>query len=236
MVWVRSDRGDRVKVLRALRRSSVRLPLTAVHSAYDQLAEIYPPHAHNALMRVEEAAMLRHMPPLKGKRVLDLACGTGRYGRLAQEDGAAQVVGVDLSLSMLRSGVLSAAQARMDCLPFLAQTFEVVLCGLAIGHLPPSAMHTAYREIARILVPGGIALISDFHPYLALRGGQRRFTLSDGRQIAIAHFVYFLSDHFAAMRESSMILEQMDEPLTELGGEHIPAVMILRCIREEKER
>jgi 2-polyprenyl-3-methyl-5-hydroxy-6-metoxy-1,4-benzoquinol methylase len=40
--------------------------------------------------------------PLEGTRVLDLACGFGFYTRLLKQEGAAQVVGVDLSPEMIR--------------------------------------------------------------------------------------------------------------------------------------
>jgi len=39
--------------------------------------------------------------PLEGTRVLDLACGFGFYTRLLKQQGAAQVVGVDLSPEMI---------------------------------------------------------------------------------------------------------------------------------------
>ncbi len=61
--------------------------------------------AHNKLMEIEQAAMLRQLPPLVGRDVLDLACGTGRYSQIAAERGARRVVGADNSFAMLRAGV-----------------------------------------------------------------------------------------------------------------------------------
>ena len=43
-------------------------------------------------------------PPLEGLRVLDLGCGYGWHCRFAAEQGAAQVLGLDLSRKMLQSG------------------------------------------------------------------------------------------------------------------------------------
>ena len=40
-------------------------------------------------------------PPLAGKRVLDLGCGYGWHCKYAVEQGAAQVLGIDLSRRML---------------------------------------------------------------------------------------------------------------------------------------
>jgi len=47
--------------------------------------------------------------PLAGKRVLDVGCGSGRYAVRFAQDGAAEVVGIDLSTRMLE---LAMARAR----------------------------------------------------------------------------------------------------------------------------
>src|SRR5437762_11975476 len=98
-------------------------------------------------MEVEQAAMERLMPPLAGRMVLDLACGTGRYGVFAERAGARRVIGADNSAPMLRAGALTAAEASMTDLPFGARSFDVVICGLALGHLPPERMRRAMQEI-----------------------------------------------------------------------------------------
>ena len=41
-------------------------------------------------------------PDLRGKRVLDLGCGYGWHCKFAAEQGAAQVLGIDLSERMIR--------------------------------------------------------------------------------------------------------------------------------------
>src|SRR5258708_7613117 len=121
-------------------------------AAYALWAVSYPPHAHNQIMLLEQAAMLRLMPILAGRAVLDLACGTGRYSLIAREAGAAMVIGTDNSAPMLQTGVavtrdLNFAQAAMVALPFAAASFDVILCGLATGHLPLPAMQAALAEM-----------------------------------------------------------------------------------------
>jgi hypothetical protein len=63
-------------------------PTLSSLDAYAQWADTYPPHAHNALMQTEERTMLDLFLDVTGKAALDLACGTGRYGRIALERGA----------------------------------------------------------------------------------------------------------------------------------------------------
>jgi malonyl-CoA O-methyltransferase len=67
---------------------------------YADWAPTYPPYPHNALMEVEQMVVMSLLPPVSGRRVLDVGCGTGRYMRLVGALGA-EVVGVDLSAAML---------------------------------------------------------------------------------------------------------------------------------------
>ncbi len=209
--------------------------------AYALWAASYPPHAHNRLMEIEQAAMLALMPDLRGRDVLDLACGTGRYSRIALQGGARRVVGADFSPPMLRAGrkatspsdPLSAGreggsvQASMMVLPFADASFDVIICGLATGHLPPAAMRQAIAEMARALRPGGDALISDFHPSLYLGGGRRTFTAPDGTPYAVEHYPHLISDYFEASQAASLTLRALAEPCTVSNGNAIPAVLIL---------
>jgi len=53
------------------------------------------------LKEVEEMPVLYSIGELKEKRVLDLACGEGRYSRLLKQKGAFKVTGVDISSDMI---------------------------------------------------------------------------------------------------------------------------------------
>ena len=204
-------------------------------AAYALWAGSYPPYAHNKLMEIEQAAMLRLLPDLKGKAVLDLACGTGRYSLIARQAGAKTVIGVDNSFAMLQKGselkpgteVGLFAQASMIDLPFPADSFDVILCGLATGHLPPEIMGAAFKAMARIT--RGAILFSDFHPFLYLNGGQRTFTGSDGKTYAVEHYPHLVSDYFAAIRAAGLTLTAVEEPLTTLKKATLPAVLVMSC-------
>src|SRR5690349_9028680 len=86
--------------------------------AYELWAQSYPATAHNTLMSIEQTAMLELLPDLTGKTVLDLACGTGRYGKIALEHGAKSVLGFDNSHAMLKAAVIhETALATSDAIP-----------------------------------------------------------------------------------------------------------------------
>ncbi|MBL8163790.1 MAG: class I SAM-dependent methyltransferase [Anaerolineae bacterium] len=180
-------------------------------SAYDKWAAAYPPDAHNALMQAEQAALLNLLPPLAGKTVLDLACGTGRYALLALERGATFALGVDNSPAMLRANALPLrALATTEALPLRNASFDGIICGLALGHLP--RLDTSLREIARILKPGGWALISDFHPFIFLNGQRRTFTAPDGSTYAVEHYAHLYADYHRAAAEAGLRVDAVAEP------------------------
>lgn len=209
------------------------LPVVSVRTlssidAYAQWAPTYPPHAHNLLMEVEENAMRDLMPPLAGQVVLDLACGTGRYGVLAQEQGAKQIIGLDNSHAMLLANAQSQiAVATTETLPLAAQTLDVILCGLALGHL--SSLKPSMQEISRVLRPGGTALVSDFHPFVFLNGGQRTFTGQDGLTYAVEHYPHLYMDYHRTAREAGLRIVDVTEcTMNTNGSGEIPIVIVFR--------
>ena len=185
-------------------------PLTA----YNLWAANYPPEAHNPLMRAEETAMLDLLPAddLRGRRALDLACGSGRYLRWLKASGAAVVVGLDLSAAMLahaRLMNLTLLQATMLALPLATECFDLVVCGLAVGHTPDLA--AALREMARALRPGGLLVYSDFHPFGHFAGWKRGFR-ANGRDYAVFHHLHLYADHHAACLNAGLTIEAVREP------------------------
>jgi ubiquinone/menaquinone biosynthesis C-methylase UbiE len=108
-----------------------------------------------------EFAFLRVRP---GERVLDLGCGRGEAAAELLRMGALPVA-LDYSASAVRlthallEGRSLVVQAGANALPFPAATFDRVLMGDVIEHLPWNMGIEALREIERVLVPGGQALI-----------------------------------------------------------------------------
>lgn len=200
--------------------------------AYARWAASYPPRAHNVLMQVEEAAMRKLMPDLHGQVVLDLACGTGRYGLLAHELGAKQVIGLDNSRAMLEANPQrQIALATSEAIPMPQQSVNLVLCGLALGHLPQ--LKPTLQEISRILKSGGVALISDFHPFVFLSGGQRTFTAADGLTYVVEHYAHLYADYHHASRESNLWIEDVVESSIEMNnnGAGTPIVIVYRLCK-----
>lgn len=191
--------------------------------AYKLWAESYPAVAHNVLMQIEEASMRALMPSLENKVVLDLACGTGRYGKIAEEQNATLVIASDNSSAMLANCVISnIALATSEAIPLQTESVDVVLCGLAFGHLPQ--LQPGISEMSRVLKPGGIALISDFHPYQSLSGGRRTFQ-SNKTTFAVEHYTHHLSEYFTTGEAHQLKLTGLEEPIYQ--GD-VPVVIVLQ--------
>jgi ubiquinone/menaquinone biosynthesis C-methylase UbiE len=178
---------------------------------YDRWAESYPPVPHNPLMRAEQEAMRRLWPTLSGQRVLDLACGSGRYARLIAEESAAMVLALDQSWQMLRQVQgATAVRGRMSSLPFMSRSFDAVVCGLAVGHAPD--LEAWMREVARVLAPRGVLLYSDFHPQAVAAGHARTFRDPQGGGThSVPHHRHVVAAHRRAAAAAGLRIEAVEE-------------------------
>jgi ubiquinone/menaquinone biosynthesis C-methylase UbiE len=104
-------------------------------------------------------------------RVLEVGCGAGH---LLARLPAGRPVGVDLAESLLARtaarlrGRAALAQADAGALPFAAHAFDRVYCSEVLEHLVDPA--GAVAEIARVLRPGGVAVLSVPNEALINRG------------------------------------------------------------------
>jgi SAM-dependent methyltransferase len=106
-----------------------------------------------------------------GARILDCGCGTG--SNLAMLEPLGQVYGFDLTWRGLQvahaRGRRRIAQASIDRIPFPTGTFDVVTSFDVFQTLPEQVEHDAIREMARVLKPGGAAVLN-FAALEILRG------------------------------------------------------------------
>jgi SAM-dependent methyltransferase len=118
--------------------------------------------AFGAVARQTVGSMLDAARVTRGMRVLDVCCGPGMLAAGALERGA-DAIGLDfaeeaveLARKLVPKGNFQRGDAQV--LPFPAASFDAVLCGYGIMHLPEPA--AALREILRVLRPGGRAALS----------------------------------------------------------------------------
>jgi malonyl-CoA O-methyltransferase len=178
--------------------------------AYERWAPVYPPVAHNPLMRAEQHSMLEMWPNVEGRRVLDLACGSGRYSDLLRKANAAQVVALDFCVPMLEQVVAAdRVRASMMQLPFQSAVFDAVVSGLAMGHA--TDIRQWMSEVARVLRPAGSLVYSDFHSEAIRVGMTRSFKDAADMTWTVPHQVYDLSCQQDALAAAGLTVETVRE-------------------------
>ncbi len=137
----------------------------AFFTAYSQL-----PRSVGGLDAAPEWPALRAMlPDLQGKSVLDLGCGYGWFCRWAAEQGAAPVLGVDVSEKMLAQArgmgghaALSYARLDLEQLALPPATYDLVYSSLAFHYI--ADFPTLLAAIGHGLTPDGKLVFSIEHP------------------------------------------------------------------------
>jgi ubiquinone/menaquinone biosynthesis C-methylase UbiE len=118
-----------------------------------------------------------------GDRVLDVGCNGGYLVRLFAKAVGAQgrVAGIDPSETAIEYARRRAPQTCSfsvgvaQDLGYPSGSFDVVASTLAVHHIPETERETAFREMNRVLRPGGRLLVADFRP-----GGHGPHTVGNG--------------------------------------------------------
>ncbi|MFJ8388843.1 class I SAM-dependent methyltransferase [Streptomyces sp. NPDC094438] len=133
---------------------------------YDEIGEAFEGFKALPLIRYGEVpSFLGMVGDVSGKSVLDLACGTGFYSREFKRRGAADVLGVDISVEMIAAAREIQRRDPLDVryevgdvaeLRPLDRRFDIALGVQCLNYAENfAAMERMCRNIHRSLVPGG---------------------------------------------------------------------------------
>jgi malonyl-CoA O-methyltransferase len=167
-----------------------------VREAYRLWAPTYA--SETATSTLDEQLAQEMLYGLPRTRLLDAGCGIGR--RIKDIPGA---IGIDASSEMLAAGGESNVIAGdIRSMPFASRSFDMVWCRLVLGHMRDAL--PAYRELARVCLPGGYIFVTDFHPDAAAAGHRRTFTDQSGRLHEIEHYIH--GDHIDLAAQAGLSL------------------------------
>lgn len=109
------------------------------------------------------------IPDLHGAKVLDLGCGFGWHCRWARQNGATEVLGIDVSENMLARAetfphdpAITYQQADLETLELPPESYQVAISSLAVHYV--KNLPGLVAQLYQALVPGGSFIFSAEHP------------------------------------------------------------------------
>jgi SAM-dependent methyltransferase len=168
----------------------------------------------NPIIAIEQPVVWSLIDSLPAGVALDAACGTGRHARHLVELGH-EVVGIDLTPEMLSRAFANVPQATfleadLRDIPADDDRFDLVVCGLALAHLP--ALDAGISELARVTKPGARVVVSVLHPFLSHLGWHAPFADEAGRRGFVREHSHTHADYLAAFRAAGLHLHACIEP------------------------
>lgn len=190
---------------------------------YDLWSKAYD-STPNPVVAMDSRHTIDMLGPQEGELILDAGCGTGRnLGELIQ--AGSLPLGIDFSLGMLEvardkhTGVPLLLCDLEQTLPFIANTFDAVLCALIGEHL--SGLGFVLSEFYRVLKTGGRLVFSVYHPAMSAAGIEANFE-QDGTEYRLGAFHYTVEEHVNLAAKAGFI----DSVATEFVGDEALAEMI----------
>lgn len=178
---------------------------------YDLYAQSYDDKL-DYLNSFEQGLLIKMCGDLNGKKVLDLACGTGRIVPKLL-DKKAQVTGIDLSEKMLeiarkKSSKAVFIQGDMEKLPFVEESFDIVIAAFAIVHL--KNLKKCFDEVYRVLKDDGIFVLTNINQKKAPK-------LKIGREEIVIASEYHLPKHVLKTLEENLFKVEEEKFIYEKG-------------------
>jgi ubiquinone/menaquinone biosynthesis C-methylase UbiE len=126
--------------------------------------------AHLFIRHTVERALVEMLPPLAGRRVVEVGCGAGQLLVDLETLGAARdrLAGIDLVPDRVAAAAarLPGADIREGdaaSLPWESGSFDVVLQSMMLSSVLDASVRTAAeREMARVVAPRGVVVSYDF--------------------------------------------------------------------------
>ena len=146
-----------------------------------------PRSVHGLAGAAEWESVRALLPPLAGRRIVDLGCGFGWFARYAAEEGAASVLGLDLSENMIARAKVETVSpavryeiADLDTLDLPEGAFDLAYSSLAFHYI--ADFDRLVRTVHAALTPGASFVFTIEHP-IYMAPSQPDWAEVGGRQV-----------------------------------------------------
>jgi len=161
-------------------------------SAYDEIASLFSSTREYIWKDIKPLKRFA----TKGDRILDIGCGNGRLYQLF-EDLSTSFTGIDISENLITIAKEKYPDARfevsdMRALPFDDARFDIAYSIAAVHHLPPEGQQEVLTEVARVLAPGGLFVMTNWNflgRWTRKRIEKGRYLVGDTPDHIIANFI-----------------------------------------------
>lgn len=173
----------------------------------------------NPLIEIEHPIVEMLVGDLPPGRALDAACGTGRHAKHLARNHT--TFGVDASPEMLAVAQAAVPDAEfkvgdLEELPFPDEHFDVVVCALALCHLPD--LTAAVTELARVARRGATVVLTDPHPTSVAIISHLFVPTSVGGIGFVRNYRRLVGDYLRAFDAAALSVRHcIEPPMTESG-------------------
>ncbi|PSL44105.1 ubiquinone/menaquinone biosynthesis C-methylase UbiE [Saccharothrix carnea] len=194
---------------------------------------------HEAMDNLTDV-MIERLGVTAGRRVLDVGCGLGAPAqRLARARGV-EVVGISTSPAMVREATARARAAGLggqvrfevadaEHLPFEDASFDAAWAIESLVHMADRPR--VFREIGRVLRPGGRLALTDFYERIPFTG-ERLTMIEEYRRAALNTPFHRLEEYPPMLRDAGLhLIEYLD--ISEQTDRHYP--MLLERLRAHRD-
>ena len=174
-------------------------------------------------------------PNVDGLTVLDLGCGYGWHSKYCVENGAASVVGIDGSRTMIAEAEKRNPNPRitykvcaLEDYDFPAESYDLILSNLVLHYVDD--LKRVYLKVHSCLKPGGVFLFNIEHPTFTASPGQD-WVYQDGKPDHWPVDRYF----YPGERETHFLgypVKKYHHTLTQILGGMLGCGFVLEAVEE----